>query len=339
MTDAIAEAELTAFAATPIIDLGTRKTALTRNLRFQRGDRLGTAVFEGYRSTHSTDWHEQRATGYGGSDVAAICGCSKWQTPYSLWAERTGLVPREDDGKNVAAKEWGSRLEPVILDYFEELHPGLILVRAPRGEDMSWRHESRAYQLASPDALAFNPADGSWSIVECKTGRFDDDWKDEDGDRMVPAYYETQDQWYLDVFGFELSVFCVLFSGSEYREYPLEADEVEQRVNRKQVEAFIAAVANKVAPPYSGTPEEVYTVRRQHPEIIKTEEAEVGPVGQRWLDAKVACDAAEKELSVSAAELLERMGSAGKGTINGQHKINRQARNGGVPYLIKRRGA
>lgn len=61
---------------------------------------------------------EDRTTGIGGSDAAAVCGLSRWKTPLSIWAEKTGnVVPK--DAPNLA-KTLGTRLEEVVAELFTE---------------------------------------------------------------------------------------------------------------------------------------------------------------------------------------------------------------------------
>jgi predicted phage-related endonuclease len=325
-------------SAPAMVDLGRGALVpITPDLRFEVGDRLGTAVFEGYRPTHSDAWHEQRATGYGGSDVAAICNCSKWQTPYQLWAERTGLVPREDDGKNVDEKRWGTILEPVILQHYAERNPGLVVITAPPGFDMSWRHAERGYQLASPDALWYSQSLDTWGIVEAKTSRYDDDWRDDDRSWLAPSYYRTQEQWYLDAFGFDLGVFAVLFSGSDYVEIPVAADSVEQRINRKEVEWFDQLVQTEQPPEFTGTDGEVTTVRKMHPDIDGTE-VDLDSAGTQWLAARRAAAEAEAQLNIAAVGVLQVMGQAKHGLVDRKRVVSRQSRGNGTPYLVAARG-
>lgn len=65
----------------------------------------------------TTEWHEQRRAGIGGSDVAALLGLSKWKSPYQLFLEKTGNAPPQEDNE---AMYWGRMLEPVIRDAYEE---------------------------------------------------------------------------------------------------------------------------------------------------------------------------------------------------------------------------
>lgn len=331
----------TGFSEHPMIDLGQRTVALTADLLFEPGDRLGTAVFEGYRETHSDDWHSQRSTGYGGSDIAAVVGCSKYTTPWQLWAERTGLVPREDDGKNVDAKVWGSFLEPRILQFFQQKHPGLLVIVAPDGFDMSWRSTVNELQLASPDAIVVDLTTLEFSIAESKTARWDYDWRNKDGALEPPAYYRTQGQHYLDVFGWLLCTFTVLFSGSDYAEIPMFADPDEQRINRNELVRFHELVATKVPPKFTGTDAEVTQARRLHDEVDGTD-YDLGPDGVELQAAYVEFDAAESRLNRAKATALNAMGYAKRGVIgrgkDAVHVVSRQGRKGSSPWLVRPRG-
>lgn len=325
----------TAFNDHPTVDLGTRTVLVTADLIFEPGDRLGSAIFEGYRPTHSAAWHEQRSTGYGGSDIAAVVGVSKYQTAYQLWAQRTGLVPREDDGKNVKAKKWGTLLEPIILANYAAENPGLIIIPAPPGYDMSWRHESNELQLGSPDALSFTIQTGEWGIVESKTARYDDDWRDDKRAMVPPAYYRTQGQHYLDVFGFTLCVFTVLFTGSEDHAIPMEADPDEQRINRNLLTEFHVHVTAKQPPAFQGTDSEERTVRSLHPNI-DGRAVDLGEDGATLRSAYATHAAAEAQLSRAKSAVLAKMGDAKIGNVDGVHLVSRQGRKGSSPWLVQK---
>lgn len=61
---------------------------------------------------------EDRSTGIGGSDAAGVVGLSRWKTPLSIWAEKTGqFVPEDVD---TLAKTLGTRLEEVVAELFTE---------------------------------------------------------------------------------------------------------------------------------------------------------------------------------------------------------------------------
>mgnify|MGYP003303722454 CR=1 FL=1 len=45
----------------------------------------------------SDDWHEQRLSGIGGSEAAAVLGYSRFATPLDVWAKKTGLEESDND--------------------------------------------------------------------------------------------------------------------------------------------------------------------------------------------------------------------------------------------------
>lgn len=60
---------------------------------------------------------KNRHTYIGGSDVAAILGLNRYKTPYEVWDEKkNGNNPFTGN----AATEWGKKLEPVLIDHYEQ---------------------------------------------------------------------------------------------------------------------------------------------------------------------------------------------------------------------------
>ena len=51
------------------------------------------------RNMTREEWLEQRRKSIGGSDAAAIVGLSKWASPFSIWAEKTGKTPPKEDNE------------------------------------------------------------------------------------------------------------------------------------------------------------------------------------------------------------------------------------------------
>jgi predicted phage-related endonuclease len=319
----------------PLYDFGTRVAPVYAGMTFEPGDVIGDAVFEGYFETHSAPWHHQRTTGYGGSTVAAVCGFSKWESAYAVWAERTGKVAREEDNKNTAAKLLGSLLEPVILGIYARRYPGLILVTAPEGRDMSWRSRTNGLQLMNPDALAFDPKAVEWGIVESKTARFDDEWKDEDRRYFVPEYYRTQVIWYHSGFGFTTPpVVCVLFTGQDYVEIVVEHGPLEAKINLDTVIEFDRLVRERIEPEIDGSEKTWRAVRREHPEIERDAAVDVGELFQPWADAKQGLTDAEAEELRTKTLIVKAMGKARIATRNGETVARRQNNAGGVPHLV-----
>lgn len=54
----------------------------------------------------------------GASEAAAVLGLSRWGTPLSVWAEKTGQVVREES--DALHQKLGHKMEPVVAELFEE---------------------------------------------------------------------------------------------------------------------------------------------------------------------------------------------------------------------------
>lgn len=270
-------------------------------------------------------WHDLRATGIGGSEVGTICGLNKWESAFALWAKKSGKI--DDDRQVSPAMEWGTRLETPILDKFEDEHPDLIVHRNVG----TWRSTARPFQLANPDAL-FQASDGSWGVVEVKTARYPDDWAN-----GVPVGYQAQVQWYLQTFGLRQAWVVVLFSGSDYQEFLIEADDFVQGVNLGMVEQFLTHLDQGTKPDWDGATSTLETQRKLHPEIDDTE-VELGELGQALESALAAEKSVASATNVIKCQILDLMGTAKKGTIDGEWAFTRQAKGQGTPFLVAKRG-
>lgn len=297
----------------------------TTSIRKKIADVTG-AVFLALHESGSKEWLELRKTGIGGSEVAAICGFSKWTSPYTLWCQKVGII--SDTIAPNSAMEWGTRLEPVIMDKFEDAHPELSIYR----DIGTWHHQSRRWQVTNPDGI-FETASGELGVIEVKTAMYEDDWKN-----GVPRYYETQVQWYLQTFGLDKAYVVVLFHGNSYVEYEVFANDFAQGIALEEVQAFLHYVENKVQPDYDGSKSTLETVRYQNPEINPDLEVEVGDLGFEYLEANLAYLSAQQKLNLSKSKVLAVMGLAKKGLVAGKPAFTRTSRSGSVPFLTFKQG-
>jgi putative phage-type endonuclease len=277
----------------------------------------------GQFASGTDEWLALRAGGIGGSEVAAICGFSKWESFYSLWARKTGAI--ESSIKANDAMEWGTRLEPVILDKFEDNHPELTIHR----EVGTWKHGTREYQITNPDGI-YETATGEYGIIEVKTAMYENDW--EDG---VPRYYATQVQWYLETFGLSHAYVVVLFHGNKYMEYEINANTFEQEAARERVELFMEHVKTGTEPDFDGANATYETMRAIHPLIDDELEVEIDNELVTGIQDSIAqLDAATEANNLAKVRIMSVMGTAKKATNNGRVVAQRQARGGGNPFLV-----
>ena len=289
------------------------------------GPSAGDAVFLGDFPSNSPGWHALRANGIGGSEVGTICGVNPWESPFTLWAKKTGRIERDFEPSE--AMEWGTRLESVILEKFADVHPELTVFPSPG----TFCHKDREWQIANLDGV-FVDAAGNPGIIEIKTARYEDDWID-----GVPPYYKTQVQWYLQTFGYGRAIVAVLFSGSKYREFEILADEFEQQINLKKVEEFRTYVADDIKPDFDGALSTYETVRKIHPQIDSELEIELGQLAVDYIAASMIFAEADRNFTELKSRVLDAMGNAKKATLDGNVFVTRQARGTGTPYLVNKK--
>lgn len=259
---------------------------------------------EGTDEEVRAQWLEARKGGVGGSDVAAVLGCSPYKGAYTLWAEKCGLVEQPDLSGNQAV-EWGNRLEPIVAQKYKDAHPDRKVSRV----NGLCRSCARPWALASLDYQVYDPAAG-WGVLEIKTVglRRAGDW-----DEGVPLYYQTQVQHYLDVTDRAWCDVAVLIGGQEYREYRLEADESDQAAIRTAIDAFWQLVQARVAPEEAQAVDASALLQVNADPSESYEEVEdaskVAEV-KRWLKAKERADKAQEELGKRTAMLKKRIGQA-----------------------------
>lgn len=149
----------------------------------------------------------------GGSDIAKIMGLSRWGTPLSLWAEKTGKVPAKDLS-NVEAVELGQDLEEFVATKFTQ-RTGKAVRRSPK----VYQHPDYPFMVAHIDRLVT----GSDELLECKTCSVfkADEWKGEE----IPQEYILQVMWYLGITGRKVGHIAVLIGGQSFKTKPIEFDE------------------------------------------------------------------------------------------------------------------
>lgn len=136
-------------------------------------------------------WLERRRAGIGASDIAAICGLSKYAGPWDVWSSK--VDPVDDDGGN-DAMSWGLELEESICTWWARKYGHTL---APGG---LYQHPEHEWMLATPDRFTLTSAGGLLHVVDAKNTnwRMRDEWEDEDS---APAEFIVQLQWQMAVTG------------------------------------------------------------------------------------------------------------------------------------------
>lgn len=173
-------------------------------------------------------FHEDRLTGLGGSDIGAVLGLNPWKSPYQVYQEKIGAA--EPFTGNLQTR-FGSYAEEFVAREYTAMtgravqrfnamlrHPTAPIIGhvdrlvIPEGaKRASWRDQVKTDRgLEAKTASAF------------ATGR-DSDWG-EDGTDQVPESYLVQVAAYQALTGCEYWDLAVIFGNQEFRIYHLTRD-------------------------------------------------------------------------------------------------------------------
>lgn len=144
-----------------------------------------------------------RATGIGGSEIAAVAGLSPWSGPHDVWEQKMGIAPYREDTE---AMQWGRYLEPAIIALWRSRTGKKV--RYANRHQRTLRHPERKLALATPDGLVDPNA-----VLEVKTygWRVANHWG-APGTDDIPEYYMAQVQWAMACAGKE---HCILVANCE----------------------------------------------------------------------------------------------------------------------------
>lgn len=154
----------------------------------------------------------------GGSDIAAICGVSRFSTPLKVWAVKKGFYQIE----KTEAMEIGTELEEYVAKKFTE-RTGIKV----RRKNEALKHQKNEYLIGHVDRIT---ADGGILEVKTTNAYAAKDWE------TYPVEYEYQLNWYLGLAGKTKGYFAALIGGQKIviREY-----QFNQQLFQTEVESAI----------------------------------------------------------------------------------------------------
>lgn len=281
---------------------------------------LGNATFIGNYESDSPEWHALRASGIGGSEIGTILGLNPWESAYTLWHKKQGLIP--DQIEPNWSIRFGKAFEQPILTLFEEQHPELEFVTAG-----TWQSNTHAWQHANPDAVYLDKNTGEYVVVEVKTSRAP--WDE------IPKHYLAQLQWYLDTFQFKRG-YIVAVAGWNWVEHAVAYDEFQASVSLSAAERFWKHLTDAKKPDWDGSDSTYETARKLASKEFEGE-YDAGDLGMYLALAQAKADEANDFLQHIKSQLLEEMGSAKTVIFTTDLEkfvvASKQRRGDGLPYL------
>ena len=258
-------------------------------------------------TSRSKEWHEERRTYIGASEVATVLGLSPYQTPVELWAVKTGRAEPTPDNDAMRA---GRLLEPMVIDK----------IKAHVEEPCDWREQmsfavGRTDLRTTPDIIGKH--ERFYFVGEAKT-------------TGVRAYLHTPPMhWAVQVQAqmidrvAAIGLLGIMERGTlECVVHRIEPHPGIQKRILAEVAAFMEHVRNDTPPPAKT----VVDVAIVHPKASGAE-IEAGPHDTEWTIvrarlagelsaarkiAKEATEALEKQIAEIDTRIAENMGDASR---------------------------
>lgn len=160
------------------------------------------------------EWLDWRRKGIGGSDVAAICGLSRYKSALEVYLDKTGEIPPKEDNPKMKA---GRMLEPVIADWFAE-ETGIRV----QEQKCIFQHKDYPFMFANIDRWVIGENAG----LEIKnTSEYNrHEWFDGQTE-IIPTEYQLQANHYMAVLGADRWYVAVLIGGWDFQWRVIERDE------------------------------------------------------------------------------------------------------------------
>ncbi|WP_286209323.1 YqaJ viral recombinase family protein [Dubosiella newyorkensis] len=218
-------------------------------------------------STHE-EWLADRRVGIGGSDAGVILGYSPYKSPYTLWAEKCGLI--DDEVPDNYYMRDGRDIEEIVAKRFAEEED----VKVSKST-YSYQSEEHPFMLGNIDRWIKRGKIG----LEIKTMDVRKRINLDGGD--IPPQYYAQCVHYMAVTGAEEWWIAIWQYGQPLRKYCIKRDEEEIQALIEAEEAFWKCVETGTPPEIDGSESTSETLKQLHPTaedqeltLIRSEEAE-----------------------------------------------------------------
>lgn len=150
----------------------------------------------------------------GGSDIAAILGLSRYQTPLGVWAEKTGQVDRIEGPKPMRMRV-GTKMEDVIAElWMEETGKTLNRVTERRVHPKYPHFRAQIDRIVIGEDATWEGKNTNWRLKK--------DW----GDGEAPQEAICQAMWGLAVTGKKCTYIAGLIDSAELKWIKLDRDPI-----------------------------------------------------------------------------------------------------------------
>lgn len=264
---------------------------------------------------------------YSASQVAAICGLSKWDTPRSIYDAKKGITP---PNVQTDAMGRGHEFEPLIRGWVEKHNPTWTVT-----ETGCWAHHENTTHTATPDGIIVTDT-GDTELLEIKTAEDLHTW----GDTLLITY-QVQVMWQMYVTGAQRChvAACGPFEIFNRRPKMFVVERNDEDIDAlvRRVDQFDKALRAGLQPAADHTrASDQLAVRYANDTIVDNPGVEIpDELAVPYLTAFAAEAGVQQMKAKTASELLEFLGAQKKATYKGRTIATRVNGRGDNPPTLR----
>lgn len=166
------------------------------------------------------DPNQDRTKFIGGSEIAAIMGLSRWETPLSVWAQKTGKLTK--DLSDNEAVEMGIDLEPFVAKKFMQRTGKKVKV-----DERDFTHPDYPFMKSHIDRWVLNEDGATLEAKTCSAWKANE-WEGQE----IPDEYYLQSNWNAGIVAAhrgedpKSGYIAVLIGGQSFRHKPVKFSQV-----------------------------------------------------------------------------------------------------------------
>jgi putative phage-type endonuclease len=250
----------------------------------------------------------ERQRGLGGSDAASVLGLSPYGGPMGVYRAKV-YGAKGDLGDNERAF-WGTRLEAVIREVYEERNECAVIVPS------LLVHPEHPFLIGHVDGMVVNDDGDRVGLLEIKATGVDQrhDWG-ETGTDQIPTQYLIQVQHYLGLTDLPWCDVVVLIGGNEYRTYRIDRNQkLIDGIYKKEIEFWLNHVVPKEPPDVDGSPASNEVLVKMYPQAAGERDAwpEIDELASQLRSVQDDLKALEKQEAVLKDKIKQQMGPIAK---------------------------
>lgn len=262
------------------------------------------------------EWLAARRQGIGSSDVGGVCGLSRFASPLSVWLDKTGQAPEQEETDRMRRGRW---LEDAVAQEWEhETH------RATVAPTAMYRSAEHPFMLASPDRFVMREdSKGFAGVLEIKTSTVPELWE-----TGPPKEVVLQATHQLVVTGHEQGWIAVLLNGRDFHQWQLHLD---RRVAESLIEIeseFWQLVERREPPAADGHPATSDALARLYRDVEPDRSVDLTPLHETLValrDVRARTKALERQQAELENTIKQALGTATVGLYNGAEVVTWRA--------------